>query len=229
MPTVENHLIARLPARDRKRLQAACEPVQLSLSDILCEPGTATRHVYFPTGGFIYGREGIKEAYHSGRGIIQLRARAMIEPVAKGDRESIIITEIPFQVNKARLVERIAELHRDGKLEGISDLRDESDKDGMRIVVELKKATVAGVVLNQLYAHTAMQSSFGVIMLAIVGGQPRTLNLKQALQIFTEGGAARHTVYAGHGRQLAPDQVSSRHGLQLVQRDLPAAPLEALQ
>ncbi|MBI2981654.1 MAG: DNA gyrase subunit A, partial [Deltaproteobacteria bacterium] len=140
----------------------------------------------FPTGGFIYGREGIRGAYETGKGILQLRARASIEKIAKGDRESIIVTEIPFQVNKARLIEKIAELHRDGKVEGISDLRDESDKDGMRIVVELKKGAVAGVILNQLYSHTAMQSTFGVILLAIVGGQPRTLNLKQALQIFID-------------------------------------------
>jgi DNA gyrase subunit A len=140
----------------------------------------------FPTGGFIYGRKGIKEAYETGKGIIQLRARAIIEPVAKGDRENIVITEIPFQVNKARLIEKIAELHREGKIEGISDLRDESDKDGMRIVVELKKGSVAGVVLNQLYNHTAMQSTFGSILLAIFGGQPRILNLKQAIQIFID-------------------------------------------
>lgn len=140
----------------------------------------------FPTGGFIYGREGIREAHQGGKGIIQMRARAVIEPMAKGDRENIIVTEIPYQVNKARLIEKIAELIRDGKIEGISDLRDESDKDGMRIVVELKKGTVAGVVLNQLYKHTAMQSTFGVIMLAIVGGQPRILNLKDFLRLFIE-------------------------------------------
>ncbi|MBI2082748.1 MAG: DNA gyrase subunit A [Deltaproteobacteria bacterium] len=140
----------------------------------------------FPTGGFIYGREGIRGAYETGKGILQLRARALIEKVAKGDKESIIVTEIPYQVNKARLIEKIAELHRDGKIEGISDLRDESDKDGMRIVVELKKGAVAGVILNQLYSHTAMQTTFGIILLAIVGGQPRTLNLKEALKIFID-------------------------------------------
>ncbi len=140
----------------------------------------------FPTGGFIYGREGIKEAYQTGRGIIQMRARAIVEPVAKGDRENIIITEVPYQVNKARLIEKIAELVRDSKIEGVSDLRDESDKDGLRVVVELKKGTVAGVVLNQLYKHTAMQSSFGVIMLSIVGGQPRVLNIREMLHLFIE-------------------------------------------
>ena len=140
----------------------------------------------FPTGAFIYGRDGIRDAYKTGKGIIHMRARAVIEPVAKGDRENIVITEIPFQVNKARLIEKMAELVRDAKVEGVSDLRDESDKDGMRIVVELKKGTVAGVILNQLYKHTAMQSTFGVIMLAIVGGQPRTLNIKEVLELFVE-------------------------------------------
>lgn len=140
----------------------------------------------FPTGAFIYGRKGIQQAYETGRGIITLRARAMIEPVARGDRENIIINEIPFQVNKARLIEKIADLVQKGKLEGISDLRDESDKDGMRIVIELKKGTIAGVVLNQLYKHTSMQSTFGVIMLSIVGGQPKVLNLKQLLALFLE-------------------------------------------
>lgn len=140
----------------------------------------------FPTGGFIHGRTGIQEAYTTGKGIIQMRAKVAIEPVARGDKENIVITEIPFQVNKSRLVEKIAELVRDGKVEGVSDIRDESDKDGMRIVVELKKGTVAGVILNQLYKHTAMQSTFGVIMLAIVGGQPRTMNLKEVLQLFLE-------------------------------------------
>lgn len=152
----------------------------------------------FPTGGFIYGHHGISEAYETGKGIIQTRALASIEPVAKGDRENIIVTEIPYQVNKARLIEKIAELIRDGKIEGIGDLRDESDKDGMRIVIELKKGTVAGVVLNQLYKHTAMQSSFGVIMLSIVGGQPRTLNIKEFLQLFLEHRkevVTRRTVY----------------------------------
>ncbi|HSA59718.1 MAG TPA: DNA gyrase subunit A [bacterium] len=140
----------------------------------------------FPTAGFIHGREGIKDAYTTGKGIIQMRAKAVIEPVARGDKENIVITEIPFQVNKARLIEKIADLVRDAKVEGVSDIRDESDKDGMRIVVELKKGTVAGVVLNQLYKHTAMQSTFGVIMLAIVGGQPRTMNIKEMLELFLE-------------------------------------------
>ena len=142
----------------------------------------------FPTGGFIYGREGIKQAYLTGRGIIQMRARAGIDRIGRGttERDAIIITEIPFQVNKARLIERIAELVNEKKLEGISDLRDESSRDGMRVVVELKRDAVPQILLNKLYKLTPMQSSFGVINLAIVGGQPRVLTLKQMLEHFVE-------------------------------------------
>jgi DNA gyrase subunit A len=140
----------------------------------------------FPTGGFIHGREGIQEAYKNGKGIISMRAKALIEKIAKGDKEAIVVTEIPFQVNKARLIEKIADLVREGKIEGISELRDESDRDGMRIFIELKRGTIAAVVLNQLYKHTAMQSSFGVILLAIVGGQPKVLSLKSCLMRFIE-------------------------------------------
>jgi len=142
----------------------------------------------FPTGGFIYGREGIKSSYLEGRGILQLRARAGIDRIGRGaqERDAIVITEIPFQVNKARLIERIAELSNEKKLEGISDLRDESDRTGMRIVVELKRDAVPQVVLNKLFKLTPMQSSFGVINLAIVNGQPRVLNLKQMLECFIE-------------------------------------------
>ena len=140
----------------------------------------------FPTAGFIHGMEGIKDAYSTGRGIIQMRARAMVETNPKNDKEGIIVTELPYQVSKAKLLERIAELVRDKKVEGIGDLRDESDKEGMRIVVELKKGAIAGVILNQLYKHTAMQSTFGVIMLAIVNKQPRVLNLKDVLQCFVD-------------------------------------------
>src|ERR671933_2919011 len=142
----------------------------------------------FHTGGFIYGREGIRQAYLTGRGIIQMRARAGIDRIGRGsqERDAIIITEIPFQVNKARLIERIAELVNEKKLEGIADLRDESDRDGMRIVVELKRDAVPQVILNKLYKLTPMQSSFGVINLAIVNGQPRVLNLKQMLEAFVD-------------------------------------------
>ena len=142
----------------------------------------------FPTGGFIYGREEIKSSYLQGRGVLQLRARAGIDRIGRGaqERDAIVITEIPFQVNKARLIERIAELINDKKIDGISDLRDESDRTGMRIVVELKRDAVPQVLLNKLYKLTPMQSSFGVINLAIVNGQPRVLNLKQMLEAFIE-------------------------------------------
>ena len=142
----------------------------------------------FPTGGFIYGKEEIKKSYREGRGVIQLRARAGIDRIGRGaqERDAIVITEIPFQVNKARLIERIAELINEKKVDGISDLRDESDRSGMRIVVELKRDAVPQVVLNKLYKLTPMQSSFGVINLAIVNGQPRVLNLKQMLECFIE-------------------------------------------
>jgi len=142
----------------------------------------------FPTGGFIYGREGIRQAYTTGRGIIQMRARAGIDRIGRGstERDAIIITEIPYQLNKARLIERIAELVNEKKLEGIADLRDESSRDGMRIVVELKRDAVPQIVLNKLYKLTPMQSTFGVINLAIVGGQPRVLTLRQMLEHFVE-------------------------------------------
>ncbi len=142
----------------------------------------------FPTGGFIYGREEIKKSYLEGRGVLQLRARAGIDRVGRGtqERDAIVITEIPFQVNKARLIERIAELTNEKKLDGVADLRDESDRSGMRIVVELKRDAVPQVLLNKLYKLTPMQSSFGVINLAIVNGQPRVLNLKQMLECFVE-------------------------------------------
>lgn len=138
----------------------------------------------FPTAGIIYGRRGIEEAYMHGRGSIQVRARAEIVPMDKGDREMIIVNELPYQVNKARLIEKIAELVRDKKITGISDIRDESDRDGMRIVLELKRAEIASVILNQLYKYTAMQSTFGVIMLALVNNQPRVLDLRQVLALF---------------------------------------------
>ncbi|MCG3112045.1 MAG: DNA gyrase subunit A [Candidatus Manganitrophus sp. SB1] len=140
----------------------------------------------FPTAGFIYGTKGIQDAYLTGRGSIQLRARAVIEVSEKTERETIVVTELPYQVNKARLIEKIAELIRDRKIEGISDLRDESDRDGMRIVIELKRGEIASIILNQLYKHTQMQSSFGVIMLSLVNNQPQVLNLKQMLQYFLD-------------------------------------------
>ncbi len=139
----------------------------------------------FPTAAFIHGRGGIGEAYRTGRGLIQLRAKAFVEK-GRGGRESIIISELPYQVNKAKLIERIAELIRDGKVQGITDLRDESDREGMRIVLELKRDELPRPILNQLYRHTPMQSTFGVIMLGLVENQPRVCTLKQLLQYFIE-------------------------------------------
>lgn len=139
----------------------------------------------FPTGGIILGREGIMQAYSTGRGRIVVRGRTQVEENRPG-RYDIIITEIPYQVNKTTLIERIAELVREGKIDTISDLRDESDRSGMRIVIELKKNGQPKQVLNQLYKHTLLQSTFGVQMLALVNNQPRTLSLKKALQIFIE-------------------------------------------
>ena len=140
----------------------------------------------FPTGGFIYGREGIISAYRTGRGIIQMRARARVETQKKTERQSIIVTEIPYQVNKAQLIEKIAELVREKKIEGISDLRDESDRDGMRIVIELKTDENPQVLLNQLYKQTQMQSSFGIIMLAIVNNRPKVLTLREVIGHFID-------------------------------------------
>ena len=139
----------------------------------------------FPTAGFIYGRSGIRQAYLTGRGQIVMRARAEIE-TRKGDKEAIVITEIPYQVNKARLVERIAELIRDKKIEGISEPRDESDRQGMRVVIDVRKGEPAQVILNNLYKHTQLQDTFGIIMLAIVDQRPRVLNLLEASELFID-------------------------------------------
>ncbi len=139
----------------------------------------------FPTAGFIYGKKGIKDAYKNGRGRFIMRSKAAIESVTK-DKQAIIVTEIPYQVNKARLIERIADLVNDKVMEDISDIRDESDRDGMRIVIELKRGTEPQIVLNQLYKHTQMQESFSMIFLAVVNGQPKELGLVQAIQHFID-------------------------------------------
>lgn len=147
------------------------------------------RHIQgpdFPTAGFINGKEGILSAYRTGRGIIRVRARALIERNVRNERESIVVTELPYQVNKANLIEHISELVKEKKVGGITDLRDESDRDGIRIVIDLKRDEVSGVILNQLYKHTQMENTFGIIMLAIEKGQPRVFNLKEILQSFIE-------------------------------------------
>jgi DNA gyrase subunit A len=140
----------------------------------------------FPTGGYIIGRRGIAQAYTTGRGSVLIRAKSTTETNKKGDRVSIVVSEIPYQVNKKTLLERIAVLVREKAIEGISDLRDESDRDGMRIVIELKRGELPEVILNNLYKHTALQSSFGVIMLAIVGGRPKVLGLLELLESFID-------------------------------------------
>ncbi|MCY3625446.1 MAG: DNA gyrase subunit A [Candidatus Dadabacteria bacterium] len=140
----------------------------------------------FPTGGFVSGRDDIRTAYATGRGIVRMRARVRIEKQKKGDREVIIVTELPYQVNKARLAQKIAELVREEKIKGISDIRDESDREGIRLVIDVKSGEHAQVVLNQLYKHTQMYTSFGIIMLALVRNQPKVLSLKELLAHFVE-------------------------------------------
>ena len=140
----------------------------------------------FPTGAYIYGREGIKEAYETGRGRVIMRARAQIEEKESSGRSQIVVTEIPYQVNKENLVKAIAELASEKKIEGIANINDESDKEGMRIVIELKRDSLPNVVLNQLYKHTQMQTTFGVIMLALTNGAPKVMNLKELIQHFIE-------------------------------------------
>src|SRR5881296_2009428 len=139
----------------------------------------------FPTGAYIAGREGIEAAYKTGRGSFTMRAKAAIEEASK-DRENIVITEIPYQVNKAKLIERIADLVQNKKIEGISDVRDESSREGMRIVVELKRGEESQLVLNNLYKHTQMQESFGMIMLAIAGGQPKEMGILEFIRLFID-------------------------------------------
>jgi len=142
----------------------------------------------FPTAGFIYGTEGVHSAYRTGRGIIQVRAKAVVDEIGRGDRtrNAVVVTEIPYQVNKARLIEKIAELVHEKKLDGISEIRDESNREGMRIVIELKRDAIPQVVLNKLYKLTPMQTSFGIINIAIVDGQPKLLTLKQMIEAFVE-------------------------------------------
>ncbi len=160
---------------------ACIDNPEISIEDLMAH----VKGPDFPTGGIILGRAGIHSAFHTGRGSVILRAKTAIEEIRK-DREAIVVTEIPYQVNKSRLVERIAEVARDKLVEGIADLRDESDRHGVRVVVEIKRDAIAEVVLHQLFRHTPLQSSFGVNMLALTGGRPMMLNLKDALEAFIE-------------------------------------------
>ncbi len=176
----------------------------------------------FPTAGFIYGRQAIHQAYKSGRGILQLRARTEVEEHPKSGRESIIVTEIPYQVNKARLIERIAELVNDKKIEGISDLRDESSRLGMRVVIDLKKDANPEIVLNQLYKQTPMQESFGIIMLAIVDGKPELLDLKRALEVFVGHRKEVITRRTAHDLRKAEERLHILEGLKIALDNLDA-------
>ena len=139
----------------------------------------------FPTFGYIMGSDGISSAYNTGRGRVVMRGKASIQELENG-KEKIIITELPYQVNKANLVEKIADLVREKKLEGISDLRDESDKDGIRVVIECKRDAIGEVILNNLYKYTQLQDTFGVILLALVNGIPKVMNIKEMLQHFLD-------------------------------------------
>jgi DNA gyrase subunit A len=176
----------------------------------------------FPTAGFIYGRQAIQQAYLTGRGILQLRARTEVEQHPKSGRESIIVVEIPYQVNKARLIERIAELVNDKKIEGISDLRDESSRQGMRVVIDLKKDANPEIVLNQLYKQTPMQESFGIIMLAIVDGKPQLLDLKHALQVFVEHRKEVIVRRTAHDLRKAEERLHILEGLKIALDNLDA-------
>jgi DNA gyrase subunit A len=161
-------------------LKALIDNPQISAAELIeLVPGPD-----FPTGGMIYGTEGIRAAYQSGRGAVRIRARLLVEKDKRTQRETLVITELPYQVNKAKLIEKIAELIRDKNIEGIRFVRDESDREGMRIALGLKKDQIAGVVINQLYKHTRLETSFGIIFLAVVNGRPEILNLKEILQYF---------------------------------------------
>jgi DNA gyrase subunit A len=178
-------MACKIPPHNIREIVEACIMLVQKPNTTLAELAQVVQGPDFPTGGIILGRTGIGEYFANGRGSLKIRAKAATEKVGK-DREAIIVTEMPYQVNKARLVAHIAELVNDKKLEGISDVRDESDRDGYRMVIELKRGEQAEVVLNNLYKHTQMQVSFGVILLAIVNGQPRELGLVDALKRFVE-------------------------------------------
>jgi len=170
----------------------------------------------FPTGAYIHGRESIRQAYNTGRGTIQIRAKLFTETVKRTGREQIIVREIPYMVNKARLIEHIAGLVQDKKIEGISDLRDESDREGMRIVIELKRDAVPDVLINQLYKHTSLQESFGVNMLAIDDGRPRLLNLKDALKAFLDHRKEVITRRTAYNLLKAEDRLHILEGLRIA-------------
>ena len=170
----------------------------------------------FPTGGFIHGREGISQGYKTGRGSVQMRARVSTETVKRTGKEQIIVSEIPYMVNKTRLLEQIANLVNEKKIEGISDLRDESDRDGMRIVIEPKRDAVPQIVINALYKHTSLQESFGVNMLAIIDGRPKLLNLKEILEAFLEHRRETVTRRTAHELRKAEERLHILEGLKIA-------------
>jgi len=190
---------------------------EVEIADLM----TAIKGPDFPTGAIILGNAGIQSAYTTGRGVIKVRAQATIEPMPK-NKNKIIVTEIPYQVNKARLIENIAHLVQDKVIEGITDLRDESDRNGMRIVIELRSDVVPDVILNQLYKHTQMQDSFGIIMLALVNNHPRVLNLKQILEYYLEHQKSVITRRTRYELGKAKDRVHILEGLKIALDNLDA-------
>ena len=176
----------------------------------------------FPTGGFIHGQEPIIQAYTEGKGIVQMRGKAFTETVKRTGKEQIVISEIPFMVNKGRIIEQIASLVQEKKIDGIADLRDESDREGMRIVIELKRDAVAEIVINQLYKHTALQESFGINMLAIVEGRPKILNLKEALKAFLDHRKEVVTRRTAYDLRKAEERLHILEGLRIALDNLDA-------
>src|SRR5918998_3931591 len=176
----------------------------------------------FPTAGFIHGKEPIVQAYTDGKGIIQIRGKAFTETVKRTGKEQIIIDEIPFMVNKVRLIEQIAALVQEKKIEGISDLRDESDRDGMRIVIELKRDAVDEIIINQLYKHTSLQESFGINMLAIVEGRPKLLNLRETLRAFLDHRKEVVTRRTAYDLRKAEERLHILEGLRIALDNLDA-------
>jgi len=203
-------------------LREIAEAVMFVIDNPGCDPKDLLKRVKgpdFPTGGIIRGTEGIKSAYTTGRGLLKVHAKAFIEEQKNG-KEAIIIKELPYQVNKANLVESIADLVTDKKIDGITDLRDESDKDGMRVVIEVRRGANSKVILNQLYKHTQMQTTFGVIMLALVEGRPRVLNLKEVLEEFIRHRKEIVTRRTRYDLEKAQDRAHILEGLKIALKEL---------
>ncbi|MDP3803940.1 MAG: DNA gyrase subunit A, partial [Candidatus Omnitrophota bacterium] len=203
-------------------LKEITEAVMFVIDNPGCGPKDLLKKVKgpdFPTGGIIRGTEGIKNAYTTGRGLLKVHAKAVIEEQKNG-KEAVIIRELPYQVNKANLIETIADLITDKKIDGIADLRDESDKDGMRVVIEVRRGANSKVILNQLYKHTQMQQTFGVIMLALVDGRPRVLNLKEALDEFIKHRKEIITRRTKFDLEKALDRAHILEGLKIALKEL---------